>query len=286
MPTPVVGLLHPGQMGAAVGAMARRNGARVLWHPADRGAATAGRAEQAGLEPVAELSTLLGEANVVISVCPPAAAEDVAGQVAEHGFTGMYVEANAINPARTARIADLLTPHGARMVDGGIIGPPPSDDHPSRIYLSGAAEDIAVVEGIFAGTALHTARVDERLGSASALKMAFGGFQKASRALAAVSHALAAEYGVAELLRAEGERIERSPLADVDWLPGVVARAWRWGPEMNEFGDTLADLDLPPDLGRAAATVFGHWSDGKDDPGVSIADSLAALRTGRTGDAA
>ena len=196
------------------------------------------------------------------------------------------VNRSAINPAGTARIADLLTPHGARVVDGGIIGPPPSDDHPSRIYLSGAAEDIAVVEGIFAGTPLHPARVDERLGSASALKMAYGGFQKASRALAAVSHALAAEYGVAELLRAEGERIGRSPLADVDWLPGVVARAWRWGPEMNEFGDTLADLDLPPDFGRAAATVFGHWNDGKDDQGVSIADSLAALRTGRTGDAA
>ena len=50
--TTAIGVLHPGEMGAAVGAAARLNGGRVLWASAGRGEATRARAASAGLEDV------------------------------------------------------------------------------------------------------------------------------------------------------------------------------------------------------------------------------------------
>lgn len=87
---PTVAVLHLGQMGAAVAAQLCRVGHFVLWCPAGRGGATVARADKAGLEPVADLAELLDRADVVLSICPPAAAEDVAASVAAHRYRGVF----------------------------------------------------------------------------------------------------------------------------------------------------------------------------------------------------
>ncbi|MGL5810767.1 MAG: NAD(P)-binding domain-containing protein, partial [Nocardioides sp.] len=109
MTGPAVAVLHPGRMGAAVAAQLRRGGVRVLWCSVGRSAATARRAEEAGFEPVGSLAEVVAVADIVLSICPPEFAEDLATSVAGHGFGGLYVEANAISPGRCVRMAGLLT---------------------------------------------------------------------------------------------------------------------------------------------------------------------------------
>jgi 3-hydroxyisobutyrate dehydrogenase-like beta-hydroxyacid dehydrogenase len=220
----------------------------------------------------------LAEAEIVLSICPPEFAEDVAKQVAENGFTGLYVEANAISPQRCHRIADLLGTAGARVFDGGIIGPPPTDTRTARLYLAGDSEDATRVAVLFADTSLEVVAIDGHFGTASALKMAYASFQKASRALAAVAHALAADHGVTEHLLAEAARSSRSQLAEPEYLPSVAARAWRWAPEMHEIADTLTAADLPPDLAHAAAAVLTRWSAEKGRPDRPIGTVLSSLK--------
>ena len=91
-----IGLLHPGQMGSAVGAAASSSH-RVLWISEGRSATTAARASADGLEDVVSLA-LLVEAEVILSVCPPQVAGEVARAVAATGFDGLYVDANAVSP--------------------------------------------------------------------------------------------------------------------------------------------------------------------------------------------
>lgn len=91
-------------MGAEVGAQARRAGARVLHVPTGRGSASIERARKAGLEAAESLGAALAVSDLVLSVCPPHAAEDVAHEVLGHAFHGVYVEANAISPERALRI--------------------------------------------------------------------------------------------------------------------------------------------------------------------------------------
>jgi 3-hydroxyisobutyrate dehydrogenase-like beta-hydroxyacid dehydrogenase len=270
-----IGILHPGQMGAAVAAQATAAGQRVLWCPHGRSEASAERAAAAGLEPVEGLAELLGQSDIVLSIVPPAFAEDLAAHVAASGYSGIYVEANAISPGRARRIERLLP--GAHFIDGGIIGGPPTEHSSVRLYLSGAASAMRQVQSVFASTTVSVQVLDGGVGQASALKIAYGSFQKASRALAAVSHALAEHHGVGAELLAEAKQMGASALARPDHLPGVAARAWRWGPEMREGAATLAEAGLPADLAAAAAQVFQRWDGDKDAWGLSLSEVLAHL---------
>jgi 3-hydroxyisobutyrate dehydrogenase-like beta-hydroxyacid dehydrogenase len=269
-----VGLMHPGRMGAAVGRELAGAGTRVVWCRDGRSEATVRRAAEAGLVPVPDLAALVAESDLVISLCPPAAAEEVADAVARAGFGGLYVEANAISPARTTRIASRF---GAAL-DGCVIGPPPSPSDGARLYLSGESRRVAEVAALFTGTAVEAVAVEGEVGRASALKMAFGSYNKASAALAAVSHALADAHGVGEELMTEARRLTLSQLAAPERLPSAAARAWRWAPEMEEGAATFRDAGLPDDLARAAAAVFERWTADRDDFEISLADALAHLR--------
>jgi 3-hydroxyisobutyrate dehydrogenase-like beta-hydroxyacid dehydrogenase len=257
-------------MGSAVGAAAAGRGHEVRWVAEGRSDATGARAAKAGLARAATLAEALDGAEVVLSVCPPAAAEDVAGEVADAGFTGLYMDGNAISPQKMARVADRLGP-GA--VDGSIIGGPPWKAGTTRLYLSGpqAAEAAA----LFEGSPLEAVVLDGPLGSASALKMAFAGVSKISAALAAQARALAAAHGVGEAL--EEELADLGPLAASDRVTGVAPRAWRWAPEMREIADTCAGAGLPPGIAQGAAELYERWDAHRDAEGVPLEQLLADL---------
>src|SRR6201996_4368290 len=108
MPGTTIGLLHPGEMGAAIGRCLVEQGHTVLWLPQGRGPATAHRAAAAGLTEAASLADLTGRAEVIFSVCPPQAARAVAESVIETpgGFRGRFVDANAIAPQTVRTLAE------------------------------------------------------------------------------------------------------------------------------------------------------------------------------------
>ena len=278
---PTVGLLHPGRMGAAVGRELTAAGLRVLWCSAGRSQASARRAERAGLEAVSELGALLEQASVVISLCPPVAAEATAASVREAGFAGLFVDANAISPERAKRITADLAGGGIRTVDGCVIGPPPRGAEDTHLYLSGQQQDVEAVGDLFADSAVVPIRMQGPVGDASALKMAYGSYQKAVCALAGVAQALGRAHGVEAHLTEEARRLAKSPLATPDYLTGVVAKAWRWAPEMREVSETLAAAGLPREMAEAAAAVFDLWEPDKDDFGLSLPDALERLRGGQ-----
>jgi len=190
-----VGLLHPGEMGAALGAALSAGGETVVWASAGRSAATAARARDAGLEDVGEVRELCRRSDVVIAVCPPHAAVEVAGSLRD--FAGIYLDANAISPM-TARSVSVRV---GRFVDGGIIGPPPSTQGTTRLYLSGA--EAKLVADLFVGTVVDARIVSADVGAASAVKMAYAAWTKGSSALVLATRALARAQGVEDTLLEE-----------------------------------------------------------------------------------
>jgi Domain of unknown function (DUF1932) len=230
-----VGLLFPGEMGAAVGSAVRGD---VHWASEGRSEATKRRA--AAFTDVGSLPELVRSSDVVLSICPPAIAEEVAQQVFAEGFEGIFVEANAISPERMRRIAKL----GPHIVDGSIIAA-----KGINIYLAGGqAEEVS---SLFAD-GVTAVPIGERIGAASALKMAFGGWNKIGIALTHQAHEIARAYGAEEWLEVEGVPADR--------LPRIVDRAWRWAPEMEEISDVCAELELSDAIPRAAAEFYGRLS--------------------------
>src|SRR3954470_10813036 len=117
-----VALLNPGEMGAAVGARLKTRGFDVVWASAGRSEATRLRAEQAGLRDAGSTAEALRDADIALSIVPPHAATELANEVAELGFKGIYVDANAISPETAREIGQIVEAAGARFIDGGIIG--------------------------------------------------------------------------------------------------------------------------------------------------------------------
>lgn len=260
-----VGVLHPGEMGSAVGAAAAAGGARVLWVSHGRGGGTRARAEADRLADAGTLARLVGESTVIVSVCPPASALDVAGEVAALGFRGTYVDANAIAPATARKVGAVVEAAGARFVDAGIIGPPPRRPGLARLYLSGpGASDVAA---LFRAGLLEAITVDGPVGAASALKMAYAGWNKGSQALLLAIRALAMHEGVDAVLLAEWQRsMPDLPGRSERAVASNVRKAWRFVGEMEEIAATFAAAGLPEGFHQAAAEVYRRLSGWKDTP--------------------
>lgn len=246
----MIGIVHPGSMGAAVGAVLAGRGHDVGWASAGRSAATLERA--AGLTDLGTVRRLRDSCEVVLSVCPPHAAVEVAADFA--GFEGGYVDANAVSPATAARIRSVI---GAGFVDGGIVGPPPRRAGTTRLYLTGAGAPGIVA--LFAGSELDARIVPD----ASALKMTYAAWTKGTSALLVAVRAAARELGV------EDELLTEWALS----LPGLPTksqqadrigheRGWRWAYELEEVGRTFAAAGQPEGFGAAAAEVFRRLAAG------------------------
>ncbi len=266
-----IGLIHPGAMGAAVGAALRAGGHEVLWASHGRSDATRRRAEQTGLREVPTLAALIGAAEAIVSVVPPHAAADVAEQVAAGGFAGLYLDANAIAPDRSRAIAARLAPMGASYVDGGIVGRPPERPGTTWLHLSGPAA--AQAAELFRGGPLETNVLGSEVGAASALKAAFAAWTKGSTALQAVMLAYAEASGVRDALEAQWERYQPGFLPEVEQRARrVTAKAWRFEGEMHEIADAIAALGVPDGFHRTAAEVYRRLApfSGGEEPELAL----------------
>jgi len=275
-----IGLLHPGAMGTAVGATLRAGGARVVWASAGRTAATRARAASAGFEDLGALEAVVAASDVIVSVCPPDAALDVAAGVAAHGFRGVYVDANAIAPATARAVGRAVEAGGATFVDGGIIGPAPARPGSTRLYLAG--KDAARVSARFAAGPIEAIELDGPAGAASALKMAYAAWTKGSAALLLAVRALAraedAEPALlAEWARSQPDLAERSEKA----AGRNAAKAWRFVGEMDEIAATFAADGLPDGFHRAAAEVYRRMEGYKDARTPPTAAEVAAVLVAR-----
>ena len=261
--TDTIGLLHPGDMGATVGAAARANEVEVVWASHGRGSRTRDRAGAAGLTDAGSLPALVARSRIILGVCPPHAAAELARAVAGQRFRGVYVDANAVSPATTRDVRQIVEAGGASFVDGGIIGPPARTPGTTRLYLSGA--ESARVAACFRRGPLEARVLDGPPGAASALKMTYAAWTKGSAALLIAIRTLAIDEGVDAALIREWELSQADlPVRSAGAVRSNAAKAWRFSGEMEEIADTFAAAGLPDGFHRAAAEVYRRMTGYKD----------------------
>ena len=233
-----IAVVAQGAMGAGVGRALTEGGARVVTSLAGRGAASAKRAEAAGMIPVSDAE--LAEADMILSIVPPGDALAFARRMAPHlkaaARKPLFVDCNAVSPATVREIADVIAATGAEFVDAGIIGGPPRKGAPGpSFHASGAA---APRFATLAEHGLDTRVLDAPIGAASALKMSYGGITKGLTAIGSAMILAATRAGAAEGLRDE---LAESQPALTPWferqIPGMYQKAYRWVAEMREIAD-------------------------------------------------
>jgi 3-hydroxyisobutyrate dehydrogenase-like beta-hydroxyacid dehydrogenase len=286
MPVQTIAVLSPGEMGSAVGGALRKSGFDVITCVDGRSERTKGRARQAGFTLVPDLDSVVRNADLVLSILVPAEAERVAASVARSmqatGRRPVYADCNAISPATVVRIAETIKAAGGRFVDAGIIGGPPRDGYPPRVYASGDA--LAVLLEL-SGKGIEVVPVGPAPGDASAVKMCYGALTKGTTALQVALLVSAARLGVLEPLMTELRSSQPDSLkrieAGIGRLPAV---AHRWVGEMYEIASTFEEVGMPGAFHRGAAEVFTLVAesklarDGQARP--ALAETVAALAAG------
>ncbi len=272
-----VGILHPGIMGLSVAASAQNTGHTVYWASEGRSQKTYERAAKYGLLDACTLAVLCQTCSVIVSVCPPHAAEEVAEQVLAHSFQGLYLEANAVSPQRVMRIDRAMKEAGANFVDGGIIGGPAWKSGQTWLYLSGEKAEAAAA--CFSAGPLETKVIGESIGPASALKMCYAAYTKGTTALLCAILATAEEMGVREELESQWSREDSTFAGQAQKRARrVTAKAWRFMGEMEEIAATFVDAGLPGGFHTSAGEVYRRLANFKDEATPpSLEEVLAAL---------
>jgi 3-hydroxyisobutyrate dehydrogenase-like beta-hydroxyacid dehydrogenase len=273
MPNQRIGILHPGEMGISIAASARNSGCEVHWVSDGRSAATRERAAKFELREVQTLAELCRQCPIIISVCPPHAAEALARDVMSAGFDGLYVEANAIAPQRTVQIGEVMTGAGISFVDGGIVGLPAWKPHSTCLYLSGNRSD--EVAACFTAGPLDTKILGTEIGKASALKMCYAANTKGTVALLAAILATAEVLGVREALfdqwRGEDPALPDQVLRRIQ---ANAPKAWRFVGEMGEISRTFSAAGSPGDFHTGAADIYGRLAQFKGIKGPPTLDEI------------
>ena len=272
-----IGILHPGEMGISVAAAALHGGHQVYWMSQGRSNKTRIRATKHGLKETQSLAEFCQTCEMVLSVCPPHAAEEVATSVIEGGFKGLYLDANAIAPRRAIMIARRLEANGIQFVDGGIIGGPAWTPKETWLYLSGRHAD--KIAACFTNGPLETKIIGDEIGKASALKMCYAAYSKGTTALLAAILATAESLGVRDELYQQWDMDDEGFSEQANQrTTRVTAKAWRFEGEMNEIAATFHEAGLPADFHKAAAEVYRRISSFKDAGEVpTLEDVLRAL---------
>ncbi len=274
--TRVVGLLHPGAMGASVGAALRRAGIDVRYASEGRSDASRLRATEADLQDAQDVATLARDADVIVSLCPPGAARDVARVVADAQFAGVYVDANAIAPSTARDVAAIVEQRGATYVDGSVIGAPVQTGGWTRLYLSGDAADS--IAALFAPEDPTVVALGNDPTAASTLKMCNAAWTKATSAALLTIWGTAHAAGVWDALQDEWGRGHADLLTRIEQITqSTPARAWRFAGEMEEIARTFEDAQLPGGFGTAAAAVYERLAGFKGDRDPDPAAVLRAL---------
>ena len=270
-------VLHPGAMGASIAAAVSSAGHEVIGVASGRSRATIDRAREAQITLVETLEEAISRVDVVLSICPPEAALDVAHEVQATGYDGIYVDGNAISPETAAAIGKLFDNN---FVDGGIVGPPAWRAGATRFYLSGAmAKDVVV---LFADSLVTARAISGGAGAASAVKMCYAAYTKGSSALVLAIRALAEDNGVTETLLAEWD-ISQKGLRDSSERSalGTSPKAWRFAGEMREIATTFDAAGLPNGFHLAAAEIYERMAHFKNDDPARLQQVIEALLTKR-----
>jgi len=284
--TPVVAVIAPGMMGAAVGKRLVDNGVKVLTSLEGRSGETAARAKAAGMAAVSDEE--IAGSDFFLSILPPgdalALVERFAPALKAANAKPVYVDCNAINPVTVERVAAAIAPTGCPFVDAGIIGSPPKPgDAGPRIYASGPAAtrfaglrdyglDIRVLEGA--------------LSAASALKMSYAGITKGTQAIGAAMMLAATRAGSSDALFKELQGSQKEMLA---WFQRALAsmppKAYRWVAEMHEIAGFVGDDPTASELYQGAAHFYeriaADFDGGKQDV-KALGDFLSKASTARS----
>ena len=241
---------------AGDGARVVATGARVVATVAGRSARTVALAE--GLDLLPDLAAVVAASDLVVSICPPAAADDVIDAVIAAaiatGARPLLLDANAVAPAQVRSMAHRAAYAGLDLVDGAVSGGPPVPDGDTILYLSGPrAEEVARL----GARGLRRRVVGDEAGQASGVKMCTASIYKGTTALWAQALQTADALGVLDpVLDDLREEFPAQVASAGRRIAVATAKSARFVAEMDNIALTQGASGASAELFEGMAAVF------------------------------
>jgi 3-hydroxyisobutyrate dehydrogenase-like beta-hydroxyacid dehydrogenase len=249
-----IGIVSPGAMGSALGRAWAAGGARVVATLECRSDRTRGLAH--GLELLPTLADVVAAADVVVTVCPPAAAGAVLADIVESAgdHRPVLADLNAVSPDTMAELEVRAAGAGFDLVDGSISGGPPSPGGDTLVYLSGPRA------GLLADVAADGIRarvVGDRVGTASAVKMCTASVYKGTTAVWAQALQTAYALGVLDVVLDDLREEHDDEVARAGRRIAVsTSKAQRFVGEMEQISATQQAAGASGELFAGMAAVY------------------------------
>ena len=254
-----IGIVSPGAMGSALGRAWVAGGARVVATAEGRSERTRSLAH--GIELLPTLAEVATTADVVVSVCPPGAADEVLTAVmgAASGARPLLADLNAVSPDTVAGLEQRATAAGFTLVDGSISGGPPQPGGDTMVYLSGTE---ASVLAELPAHGLRTRIVGEGVGTASAVKMCTASVYKGTTAVWLQALQTAHTLGVLEVVLADlAEEYPGAVTGAGRRIAVSTSKSARFVAEMEQIAQTQSSAGASGELFAGMAAVYRRLAD-------------------------
>jgi 3-hydroxyisobutyrate dehydrogenase-like beta-hydroxyacid dehydrogenase len=212
-------------------------------------------AQEAGVQPAADMAALCAQANLLVSAVTASNTLAVAEEAARHVRPGtVFLDLNSASPGTKQRAAKLLESAGAQYVEAGVMTSVPPYGIRVPMLLGGAhAESLAAKLN---GWGMDAKVVSEKLGVASAIKMSRSIMIKGLEALVIESYTNARRYGVEEHVLPT----LKETFPQIDWdaqgayfFSRVAQHGKRRAEEMREAANTVQEGGFAPLMASAIA---------------------------------
>jgi 3-hydroxyisobutyrate dehydrogenase-like beta-hydroxyacid dehydrogenase len=252
----VIGIVSPGAMGSALARAWTAGGAHVVATVAGRSARTRGLAH--GLELLPTLADVVAASDLVVSICPPGAAEAcTAGLLDAAAATRarpLVADLNAVSPRLVRALAARTEAAGLGFVDGSISGGPPGPGSDTMLFLSGPrADEVAALDT----DGLRRRVVGPEPGTASAVKMCTASIYKGTAALWSQALQTAARLDVLDIVLDDLREVYPDDVAGAARrLAMAASKSERYVAEMEQISRTQAAAGATAELFAGMAAVY------------------------------
>jgi len=247
-----IAIFYPGDMGHNVGRVLLEDGFSVVTTLVDRSERTRRLCASTDITALNSIVAVVEQADAVLSIIPPTAvrgvATDFAAAVQETHRRPLFIDANAISPMTAQEVGEIVTAASAPYLDACIVGPAHDVRGRCTFYVSGTQ---AQLFEHYLGKSLRTQVLGDRIGQASAFKMAFSGLNKGLVALLYELATAADEFGFLEELLRRYAALLPGVMEALEWLvPTYPVHAARRANEMGELAEMLEHFGFSSALAR------------------------------------
>ncbi len=268
-----VALLHPGEMGAAVGACLVSRGIRVVWASQNRSAGipqTSLRSRPRRLRDPRPRPRDIGRGS--LDLCPqrsprPRPRSRLPRFPRHIHRRQRYLTRSCPRdrpPGRTngSHLRRWRHPRAS------------THPHPHRASLPQRPASAAIA-ALFKGSQTEAIPLDGDAGAASALKVCYAAWNKGETALLGIIRSLARYEGVDEPLLKELDISHPGAAKRSDQIAARAFKAWRWAGEMEEIAASFDAANLPSGF-LANAEIYRRLADYKDCPEPPSSEEVSA----------